>query len=106
MNGLWTEIAGWWQGKKTIVGGALVMLAAVAGVGMGKLDAPAALAVLGFGLSIAGYGAKANRHQAELLAALAGVARAGEDYRNGGGAAAALADAEETGAKMLPEALR
>ena len=99
------EFQGWWQGKKTIVGGGLIMAAAVWAVFAGRLDAQTGLALLGLGLSVAGMGAKANRHQAELLAALQGVAKAGTDYRSGGGARAAIADAEAVAAQQLPAAL-
>ena len=105
MNRFWAELIGWWQGKKTILGGGLVMLAAVAGVWTGKLPADQALIVLGFGLSIAGYGAKANRHQAELLAALQAVAQAGNDYRSGG-AAKAITYGEAVASEELPKALK
>jgi hypothetical protein len=71
----------WWQGKKTILGGGLVMAAGVAGVWLGKLDPVTGLGVLGAGLSIAGFSAKANRHQDELLVALDGIALAGADER-------------------------
>jgi hypothetical protein len=95
MGKIWAAVLVWWQGKKTIVGGTLVMAGAVAGVWYGKLDPVTGLTVLGVGLSIAGFSAKANRHQAELLAALQGVAQAGTDLR-AGKSAQAIQDAEQT----------
>jgi hypothetical protein len=83
MGKFWAEVVVWWQGKKTILGGGLVMAAAVAGVWFGKLDGVDGLTLLGVGLSIAGFSAKANRHQAQLLTALGGVAQAGIDARAG-----------------------
>jgi len=47
-------------GEETMVGGALVMAAAAAGVWYGKLDPVSGLTLLGIGLSIAGFSAKAN----------------------------------------------
>jgi hypothetical protein len=79
----WDGLVGWWQGKKTILGGSLVMAAAVGGVWYGKLSAVDGLTLLGIGLSIAGFSAKANRHQAELLTALEGVSQAGTEIRAG-----------------------
>ena len=74
---------GWWKGKKTILGGGLVMVGAIAAVFCGRLDPSFAIVVFGFGASIAGYGDKANRHQAELLTALEMVAKVGADTRAG-----------------------
>jgi hypothetical protein len=95
MGRIWAVVVVWWQGKKTMVGGGLVMAAAVAGVWYGKLDPVTGLTVLGIGLSIAGFSAKANRHQAELLTVLQGVAQAGSDVR-AGKPEQAIADAEQT----------
>ena len=81
MGRIWAAVVVWWQGKKTILGGGLVMAAGVAGVWLGKLDPVTGLGVLGAGLSIAGFSAKANRHQDELLVALDGIALAGADER-------------------------
>ena len=89
------NVNAWWQGKKTIVGGGLVMAAAVAGVARGKLDMTAGVGLLGLGLSIAGMGAKANRHQDELLSALEGVARVSVDVKSGA-SAQAIPDAVQT----------
>jgi hypothetical protein len=93
MGKIWAAAAAWFRGKKTILGGGLVMAAAVAGVWTGKLDPATGLGVLGFGLSIAGMSAKANRHQAQLLDALKAVAQVAGDERSGN-AAQAIADAE------------
>lgn len=60
----------WLQGKKTFIGGAVMILAAILGVAFGRLPAEMGLALLGFGFSAIGLGDKANRHQAELLSAL------------------------------------
>jgi hypothetical protein len=83
MGRILTAARTWFQGKKTILGGGLVIAGAVAGVWFGRLDPTSALTLAGAGLSIAGYGAKANRHQAELLAALQDISRAGADQRAG-----------------------
>jgi len=66
---LWEDLggsAGLVAGKKTIIGGTLVMAGAVAGVWYGKLDPVTGLNGAGVGLSIAGFSAKANRHQASF----------------------------------------
>ena len=96
MGKFWGAVVVWWQGKKTMVGGALVMAAAAAGVWYGKLDPVSGLTLLGIGLSIAGFSAKENRHQAELLTALQGVAQIGADERAGKSAQVILQDAEGT----------
>jgi hypothetical protein len=93
MGKIWAAVVVWFEGKKTILGGGLVMAAAVAGVWTGKLDPATGLGVLGFGLSIAGMGAKANRYQAQLLNGLKAVAQVAGDERSGN-AAQAVADAE------------
>jgi hypothetical protein len=84
----WNQIRSWFAGKKTTLGGCLVIGAAVAGVATGKLSIVDATAVIGLGCSICGWSAKANRHQAELLTALEAVAAAGADLRAGNKAAA------------------
>jgi hypothetical protein len=101
MGKLWTAAKVWWQGKKTIVGGCLVIAAGVAGVAYGKVDPVTGLGVVGFGLSIAGFSAKANRHQAELLTALQGVATAAVDIRSGNSAGAA-ALVEKSAFSLVP----
>jgi hypothetical protein len=92
MGKAWAVAVAWWAGKKMIVGGGLVMAAGVAGVWYGKVDPVSGLAVVGFGLSIAGWSAKANRHQAELLSALQDVSRAAIDSKLG--KAAVIGDLE------------
>jgi len=94
MAKFWAAVVTWWQGKKTIFGGGVVMAAAVAGVCYGKLEPVDALTVLGIGLSICGLAAKTNRHQAELLTALQGVAQVSTDLRSGK-SAQAVQDAEQ-----------
>jgi hypothetical protein len=86
--GFGAAIFGWFQGKKTILGGAVILAAAVAGVWYGKFDPATAASLAGVGLSVIGWGDKANRHQAELLAALEAVAQAGADVRAGNGQSA------------------
>lgn len=93
MKKIWAAFVVWFQGKKTILGGGLVMAAAVAGVWYGKLDPVTGMGALGFGLSIAGMSAKANRHQAQLLDALKAIAQVGGDER-AGNTAQAITDAE------------
>jgi hypothetical protein len=73
----------WFQGKKTMLGGLVLIAAAVAGTVTGKLPVDQGAIVLGFGISICGWSAKANRHQAEILAALQTVAVAGAQVRAG-----------------------
>jgi hypothetical protein len=70
-------------------------------VAYGKLDPVSGLGVVGFGLSIAGFSAKANRHQAELLTALQGVAQAAVDIRSGN-SAGAVQLAEKTALSLVP----
>jgi hypothetical protein len=101
MGAFATKLATWFQGKKTILGGVLIMVAAVAGVWYGKVDAVTGLTIFGAGLSVVGGSAKANRHQVELLTALQGVAQTGADYR-AGNAAKALADGEAAGHALAP----
>lgn len=92
----------WWQGKKTIVGGGLVMVAALAGLWLGYIDVTSALGVFGFGLSIAGMAAKSNRHQAQILTVLEGVAKAAADYRAGAAPIMLETDAAKTASNLLP----
>jgi hypothetical protein len=79
----------WFQGKKTMLGGLVLIAAAVAGAATGKLPVDQAVIVFGFGVSICGWSAKANRHQAEILAALQTAAIAGAQVRAGNKAGAA-----------------
>jgi hypothetical protein len=81
------------------------MAAAVAGVWYGKLEPVDGLTVFGVGLSIAGFSAKQNRHQAELLTALQGVAAAGINIRAGNTAMTA-ATVESVAANAFPEIAR
>ena len=104
MGNLWDRLAAWWQGKKTILGGGLVIVAGVAGVWFGKLDPISGLGVVGVGMSIAGFSAKANRHQAELLTALQGVAQIGADQR-AGNRTAIIQDAEQAAGQLAPAAI-
>jgi hypothetical protein len=85
---IWSRIRGWFAGKKTILGGCLVIAAGVAGVFTGKLAATEASVVVGVGISICGWSAKANRHQEEILQALGIIACAGDDFRAGNDKAA------------------
>ena len=93
----------WFQGKKTILGGILVIGAAVAGEWYGKIDPTTALAIGGIGFTAVGLGDKANRHQAQILTALQGIATAGADYR-AGNAAGALKAVEGMAATIAPVA--
>jgi hypothetical protein len=95
-------VAAWFAGKKTILGGLVVMAAAVAGVWTGKLDAVTGVGLFGFGLSVAGYGDKANRHQAELLTALQDVAKAGYEQRAGEPLKAIAGELLSSAAPLLP----
>jgi hypothetical protein len=104
MGNLWDRLAVWWQGKKTILGGCLVMAAGVAGVWFGKLDPVSGLGVVGVGMSIAGFSAKANRHQAELLTALQGVTQIGADERAGKSGQAILQDVNQVAGQLAPAA--
>ena len=99
MGKIWDGVARWFAGKKTILGGGLIMASAVAGIWFGKLDPVTGMAVLGTGLSVAGLSAKANRHQAELLTALQGVATVAADQR-AGNQKQAIQDAEDTAVKV------
>ena len=86
--GLLAGVRSWFQGKKTILGGSLLIVCGIAGAFTGKLSLIDATTVAGFGISICGLGAKANRY----LGALEAVATAGVDLRlgNKAGAIAAL----------------
>lgn len=99
MGGFWAAFVTWFQGKKTILGGLVVVGAGVTGVWIGKLDPASGAAVVGTGLSIAGFAAKANRHQAQILAGLQGVAQAAADVK-AGNKAKAIDDAETTAAEI------
>jgi hypothetical protein len=72
----------WFQGRKTMLGGLTLIAAAIAGVATGQLSVEQGVVILGFGVSICGWSAKENRHQAEVLAALTAVAQAGVQARN------------------------
>jgi len=76
------------QGKKTMLGGLVLISAGILGVACGKLPVDQGVIVVGFGISVAGWAAKADRHQQEILAALTSVAEAGAAYRAGGKAEA------------------
>ena len=69
----------WFQGKKTILGGTLLIVVGVAGAFYGKLSLIDATTIAAAGISVCGIGAKANH----FLAALSQVAQAGVDYRMG-----------------------
>lgn len=73
----------WLKGKKTMLGGTLILLAALAGIFFAQISIVDGSTIAGFGIAIIGYGDKANRHQAQILEALKDVAAAGEAYRNG-----------------------
>ncbi len=91
----------WFQGRKTILGGCLLIAAGVAGVWAGKLPPDQAMIVVGFGISFCGWSAKANRHQQEILAALRAVAIAGAEAR-AGNKAAAIRTVEESVMQPVP----
>jgi hypothetical protein len=101
MGKIWTAAVTWFQGKKSILGGGLVMAAAVAGVWFGKLDPVSALTVFGIGFGMCGFAAKLNRHQAELLTALQGVSQAGTDLRSGD-KSKLLSDIQTTAGDLAP----
>lgn len=86
----------WLQGKKSILGGGVMIAAAVAGVFAGKLPVDQAVVVAGFGFSVCGMAAKAERHQSELLSALQDVGVAGTQFRAGRYDTAAVAKFLET----------
>ncbi len=101
MSAIWNELAAWFAGKKTILGGVAMIVAAGLGVWYGKLDPVSGLGLAGLGFSAIGLGDKANRHQAQLLTVLQGIAQAGVDLRSGK-AANLLSDAEKTGSALAP----
>lgn len=82
------KVREWFVGKKTTLGGCLIIAATVGGVATGSLSIVDGITVVGFGFSICGWSAKANRHQSELLSALESVAAAGVDLRTDNKAAA------------------
>ena len=77
------KVRGWLQGKKTMLGGVVLIAAGVIGVAFGQVSVEQGAALVGFGISIAGWAAKADRHQAELRTVLAGIAETGAMYRAG-----------------------
>ena len=99
------KVWSWIEGKKTIAGGLLVMLAALAGIWYQKLDPVTALTVFGAGMSIAGWGDKANRHQAELLIALQGLAQVGA-LTQAGEPGQTIKSAEATAEQLSPSILQ
>jgi len=74
----------WFQGKKTILGGSLLIVGGLAGAFTGKLSLSDATTLAGVGISVCGIGAKANH----FLGALSQVAQAGVDLRLGNKAGA------------------
>jgi len=74
----------WFQGKKTVLGGSVLIVCGIVGAFTGKLSAIDAMTVAGFGISICGVGAKANH----FLGALQAIATAGVDLRMGNRAGA------------------
>lgn len=101
MSKFLSGVGSWFAGKKTILGGILVLGAAAAGAWFGKIDPTTALAIGGMGFAAIGMGDKANRHQAQILTALQGVAQAGADYR-AGNVPGALHAVEGTAATWAP----
>jgi hypothetical protein len=97
-------VKGWFQGKKTMLGGLVLIVAGVAGAGLGKLPVDQAVIVVGFGISICGWSAKANRHQAEILAALTATATAGALARSGNKAGAVAVLENAATAEVVAEA--
>jgi hypothetical protein len=85
----------WLQGKKAMLGGALIAIAGISAIWMGVMSPESGLTLVGAGIAVIGFADKANRHQAELLAALEGVAKAGVQYR-AGDRAAAVQEIEKT----------
>jgi hypothetical protein len=83
MGKFFTGIQTWLAGKKTILGGVLIIAAAGAGVFYGKIDPTTALAIGGVGFGLVGLGDKANRHQAQILIALQAIGQAGVEARSG-----------------------
>jgi hypothetical protein len=96
----------WLQGKKTIIGGGLVMVGAVLAVALGRIDPSFGTMIFGVGASIAGMGDKANRHQAELLVALGAVAKAGIEMRAGQSLTTVIQSAAPSAQKTAMDFLR
>jgi hypothetical protein len=94
---IWSRIREWFQGKKTIIGGSLVIAAGVAAVALGKLAPVEGMALVGMGVSICGWSAKANRYQTQILGALEAVAAAGLSVRAGKGSREAIFDLKPLG---------
>ena len=88
----------WFQGKKTILGGAILILVAFLGAFTGKLGLVDAATITGFGISFLGLGSKGNK----ILAGLAAVSQAGIDLRLGN-KAAVVADLKPVAQEVVNE---
>jgi hypothetical protein len=97
------KFLGWLEGKKTMIGGALIAIGGLVAVWMGVISPESGLTLVGAGIAVIGFADKANRHQEELLAALKGVARAGAEYR-AGNRAGAIQEIEHTVENVAGEA--
>ncbi len=101
LRGWMGSVREWLQGKKSILGGCVVIAAAVAGAFTGKLQPMDAVGVAGFGFSLCGMAAKANRHQSELISALSDIGALGMAARTPGlGRAEAVQTAVDSLAKQ------
>lgn len=94
-----TGIVGAVEGKKTAIGGSLVILGSVVAVFYGKLDVTTGLALAGAGFTALGISDRMNRHHAQVLSAIQGVAQAGVDYR-AGNKAKAIEDVKSAAAPL------
>ena len=72
----------WLKGKKTIIAGVVVCAFATMAVLYGLISVEQGGILFGFGMAIAGWADKANRHHAEIMTALTEVAKIGADLKS------------------------
>ncbi len=82
------QVWAWLKGKKTKIGGGLIVLGAVLGVVSGHLTVTDGLTLIGLGASTYGWADKANRHQSEIRTSLEGLTKAVADAQSGNRVAA------------------
>jgi hypothetical protein len=92
----------WLLARRKYLGAALIVLAVLAGVLMGKLDAALAATILVLAAQMAGLGNKVERHTAQVTAVLTDLAKAGVSVtvHNYSGAEKSAIKAAQDGIKL------